>query len=84
MKQQNNGNGTITIWVDGSELRTMEANELAVYHTPGTGRVYIASGPQFRDDVLVATTYDFLTELGYDSSDGVDDTEVAELTVKVV
>jgi len=82
MEQQNNGN-TVTVWVDGEELQRMESNDLAIYHTPGDSRVYLASGPQWRYDYCIATTQDLLDAMGYDFSDGLTSDDVAELTVEL-
>lgn len=84
MRQRyNDDTGAVTMWLNGLELRTMEANDLAVYYTPGSFQVYVARGPQFRDDTLIATPSDFLAELELDSGDGLDDETIAELTVQV-
>ncbi len=84
MQQQYNGSdSTITIWVDGAQIRTMENNELAVYHTPGSGRVYIDSKPQWQEDYCVASVQELIESLGYDSSDGLNEEDVAELTLEV-
>lgn len=74
---------TITIYVDGNELRTMEDNEMAVWYTPGSSQVYVASQASFRDDTVVATTSDLLAALGYDFSDGLNDDDIAEYVFSI-
>ena len=81
--EQQYSDGSITIQIDGNKLQQMDGLDLSVYHTPGDSRVYIANGPQFRDDRCVATVQDLLDTLGYDSSDGLDSSDIAELTVEV-
>ena len=80
--EQNYSYGSITIYVDGNKLQQMDGLDLAVYHTPGSSQVYIANGPQFQDDRCVATVHDLQETLGYDSSDGLDSSDIAELTIK--
>ncbi len=83
MEQQYNGNGTVTVWVDGAELRVMESNDLAIFHTPGSSQVYVSNSPNFQDDYAVATPARLLRAMGYDESDGLTADDVVELTVKL-
>jgi hypothetical protein len=79
--EQQYSDGRITIQIDGDKLQQMDVLDLAVYHTPGSSQVYIANGPQFQNDRCVATVQDLLDTLGYDSSDGLDSSDIAEMTV---
>lgn len=83
MEQQYNSNGTVTVWVDGAELQVMESNDLAIFHTPGSSQVYVASGPSFQNDYAVATPARLLRAMGYDDSEGLTSDDVAELTVRL-
>jgi hypothetical protein len=80
--EQNYSDGSITIQIDGDKLQQMDGLDLAVYHTPGSSRVYIANGPQFQNDRCVATVQQLLDTLGYDGVDGLDASDIAELTIK--
>jgi len=81
--EQQYSNGSITIYVDGDKLQQMDGFDLAVYHTPGAAQVYIANGPQFQNDRCVATVQQLLETLGYDAVDGLDASDIAELTIEV-
>ena len=80
--EQQYSDGSITIYVDGTKLQQMDGFDLAVYHTPGSSQVYIANGPQFQNDRCVATVQDLLDTLGYDTTDSLDSSDVAEMTVE--
>lgn len=82
MEQQYNGD-TVTVWVDGAKIVQMDQNDMSIFHTPGSSRVYIDSRPQFADDYGVASVADLLDALGYDDSDGLTADDVAELTFEV-
>ena len=81
--EQQYSDGIITIYVDGNKLQQMDGLDLAVCHTPGSSQLYIANGPNFQDDRCVATVQDFLNELGYDAVDGLDASDIAELTINI-
>lgn len=80
MVQRYNGS-TVTVWVNGSELRAMEDNDCGLFYTPDSSQVYIASNPNFAYDRCVATTSDLLSAMGYDDSDGLSEDDVAELEI---
>ena len=80
--EQNYSDGTITLHIDGNKLHQMDGLDLSVYHTPGSSQVYLSNGPQFRNDRCVATVQESLDTLGYDAVDGLDASDIADLTIK--
>jgi len=71
----------LTATVEAETIRLMEANGLAIWHTPGAGECYIAASAQFTHDVCVATVRDVIDAVGVDDIDEVGDDDYAKLFI---